>query len=84
MRIFLALSIWLMSTSAFAQQVWGPNPPITRPIVTVATLPACAAVTKGFMYFVTDSLTPVALAIVAGGGAVQIGVLCNGTNWIVQ
>jgi hypothetical protein len=36
------------------------------------------------MYFVTDALLPAALAIVASGGAVKVGVTCNGTNWIVQ
>jgi hypothetical protein len=35
------------------------------------------------MYIVTDALTPVALATVAGGGAVKVPVICNGTNWIV-
>lgn len=56
----------------------------TRPVVTVSGLPACGAGTQGAMYLVTDALAPVALAIVGAGGAVKVGVICNGTNWIVQ
>jgi hypothetical protein len=56
----------------------------TRPTATVSTLPTCNSGAQGQMYFVTDSLLPAALAIVAAGGAVKIGVTCNGTNWIVQ
>jgi hypothetical protein len=60
----------------------------TRPLATVGAggsqLPACNSGTKGAMYIVTDALTPVAIATVVGGGAVSIGVTCNGTNWIVQ
>jgi hypothetical protein len=56
----------------------------TRPTVTVATLPTCNSGAQGLIYFVTDALAPAALAIVTGGGAIKIGVTCNGTNWIVQ
>ena len=56
----------------------------SRPVTTVSGLPTCNSAAQGFIYFVTDALTPVALAIVASGGAVKIGVTCNGTNWIVQ
>jgi hypothetical protein len=60
----------------------------TRPIATVGAggsqLPTCNTGTKGAMYIVTDALTPVAIATVVGGGAVSIGVTCNGANWIVQ
>lgn len=60
----------------------------TRPLATVGAgggqLPACNSGTKGAMYIVTDALTPVAIATVVGGGAVSIGVTCNGANWIVQ
>lgn len=55
-----------------------------RPTTVVGSLPTCNSGTKGAMYFVTDTLLPAALAIVAAGGAVQVGVTCNGTNWIVQ
>lgn len=57
---------------------------VRRPTSAIAGLPACAAGTKGYMYIVTDALLPAALATVASGGAVNIGVTCNGTNWIVQ
>jgi len=60
----------------------------TRPLATVGAggsqLPTCNSTTKGAMYMVTDALTPVAIATVVGGGAVSIGVTCNGANWIVQ
>jgi hypothetical protein len=47
---------------------------------TVATLPAG---TVGMRTYVTDALVPVALATVAGGGAVVVPVFYNGSNWIV-
>lgn len=55
-----------------------------RPSVAISGLPACGASTQGLMYFVTDALGPVALATVVAGGAVKVGVTCNGTVWIVQ
>jgi hypothetical protein len=62
--------------------------PPTRPLATIGAggsqLPTCNSGTKGAMYIVTDALTPVAIATAVGGGAVSIGVTCNGTNWIVQ
>lgn len=57
----------------------------TRPSSTVVTLgTTCTGGQIGQQYIVTDALLPAALAIIAGGGAVKIGVTCNGTNWIVQ
>jgi hypothetical protein len=55
-----------------------------RPVTTVGSLPSCTSGIKGQMQMVTDALVPVAIATVAAGGAVSIGVTCNGTNWIVQ
>lgn len=55
-----------------------------RAVSTVALLPACTAGIRGQMNMVTDALLPVALATVAAGGAVIIGVTCNGTAWVVQ
>lgn len=82
MRAFiLAL---LLSTSAHAQVVVLSSPTQSRPIVAISGLPTCNAAARGRMYLVTDALAPVALATVASGGAVVIGVACNGTNWIVQ
>lgn len=49
----------------------------------IGSLPTCNAGLEGAHYGVTDALVPVALAIVAAGGAVHINVYCNGTNWIV-
>lgn len=56
----------------------------TRPSTVVGSLPTCNGGAQGLMYFVTDALTPVALATIAAGGAVKIGVTCNGSVWIVQ
>lgn len=56
----------------------------SRPTTVVNSLPTCNAGAQGQMYLVTDALLPVSLATVANGGAVKIGVLCNGTNWIVN
>ena len=52
--------------------------------VAVGSLPACNAGRAGSRSGVTDALAPVALATVAGGGSVKVGVYCDGTNWIVQ
>lgn len=73
-------SVW--ACGALAQPIPAPLP--VRLTTTVAALPACATATRGTMYVVTDALLPAALATVANGGAVVVGVLCNGTNWIVQ
>lgn len=55
-----------------------------RPTKTVSTLPACNTAARGQMALVTDALLPASLASVSGGGAVVVGVVCNGTTWIVQ
>jgi hypothetical protein len=55
-----------------------------RPTSTIGNLPTCNAGTQGAMYFVTDALLPAALATVGAGGAVKVGVTCNGSAWIVQ
>lgn len=55
-----------------------------RPFTTVGALPTCNAGIKGQMQMVTDALTPVILTAVSAGGAVSIGVTCNGSVWIVQ
>ena len=61
---------------------------IPRPAATIGSggsqLPTCNAAAKGQMYIVSDALSPVAIATVIGGGAITIGVTCNGANWIVQ
>lgn len=48
----------------------------------VASLPTCNAGAAGVMYLATDLLTPTALGIAVGGGAVIAPVVCNGTNWV--
>lgn len=57
---------------------------IMRVVTTVGVLPVCTTSLRGTMYMVTDALAPVAMATVAAGGAIVTGVMCNGTNWIVQ
>ena len=48
---------------------------------TVATLPSAATSGAGAQAYVTDALTPAYNTTVAGGGAVKICVLSDGTNW---
>jgi len=52
-------------------------------VADVAALPTCDVGTKGTVMMAGDSLTPVALATVIGGGGVAVIVGCNGANWIV-
>jgi len=49
----------------------------------VGTLPTCNASAEGLIFGVTDALTPAALSVVVGGGAVHVSVYCNGSSWIV-
>jgi hypothetical protein len=53
--------------------------PVQLPISTVALLPAGQ---KGDVAYVTDALAPAYNTAVAGGGAVNIKVCHNGTNWM--
>ena len=76
--LFTLLSIGPALSQAF---MWGPVP--TAPSSTAAALPSCIATLRGSMFVVTDALVPVALATLAGGGAVTVLVFCNGSNWIV-
>jgi hypothetical protein len=56
-------------------------PPLWE-LLTVATLPACNAAAKGQQRQVSDAAAaPVYNATAAGGGTLNIMVLCNGTNW---
>lgn len=48
----------------------------------VGSLPTCNGAGQGLLYLATDLLTPTALGIAVGGGAVIAPVLCNGTNWV--
>lgn len=50
----------------------------------VASLPACNAGNKGKRYFVTDSNATTFHNTVAGGGANNVGVTCDGTNWYIS
>lgn len=48
----------------------------------VGSLPTCNGAGQGLMYLATDLLTPTALGVAVGGGAVIAPVVCNGTNWV--
>lgn len=52
----------------------------TEPL-TVATLPVAATVGAGARAFVSDANATTFASIVAGGGANNIPVYCDGTNW---
>lgn len=60
------------------------NNDIKTGAVAVASLPTCNAARKGARYFVTDSNTVVFHATIAAGGANNVGVTCDGTNWYVS
>lgn len=53
------------------------------PPKTVANLPACAALTSGVTGTATDSNTNTWGANLASGGALNVGIRCNGTNWTI-
>jgi len=56
---------------------------ITSTVYTVATLPSASTSGAGARAFVTDALAPTFGATVTGGGAVNIPVYSDGTNWKV-
>lgn len=49
--------------------------------LTVSTLPTCNAGAAYTITVVSDALLPAALATVAGGGAVKVAVMCDGSAW---
>lgn len=50
---------------------------------TVAQLPAAATAGKGARSFVTDASATTFLSTVAGGGANNVPVVSDGTNWLI-
>lgn len=50
---------------------------------TVAGLPAAAAGNKGWRSFVTDATATTFLSTVVGGGANNVPVVSDGTNWLI-
>jgi hypothetical protein len=50
---------------------------------TVAALPTCNAGAKGARSFVTDANATTFLSTVAAGGANNVPVVCDGTNWVI-
>lgn len=86
MRSFLVAAVLLFAGltggAALASYVAPIGSPIKFVASTVAGLPPCAAGSQGWAYLATDLLTPTALGIAVGGGAVIAPVVCNGTNWV--
>lgn len=78
------LVLLLLTVCAAAQTVTTMSPVPQRPTTIVGSLPTCVAALRGQMYIVTDALAPVAITAVSNGGAVVIGVTCNGSAWIVE
>jgi hypothetical protein len=52
-------------------------------VYTVSTLPSAVTSGAGTLAFVTDALLPTFGSTVAGGGAVNVPVYSDGTNWKV-
>lgn len=93
----LAAAVFLFSTSAFGQVpavnsgtatypssgVISTTTTATKLIASVVgSLPTCNGAGQGLMYLATDLLTPTALGVAVGGGAVIAPVVCNGTTWV--
>jgi hypothetical protein len=53
-------------------------------VTVVGSLPSCVAGLKGARYFVTDSNSVTFHATVATGGANNVAVVCDGTNWYID
>lgn len=58
-------------------------PTLTGPATTYSTLPVCTSAIKGQRAFITDADNTAFLFPVLGGGAFNVPVLCDGTNWVV-
>ena len=54
---------------------------VRQDTVTVANLPAAGTVGNGTRYFVTDATATTFASVVAGGGANNVPVYSDGTNW---
>lgn len=76
-----ALADYTDSTLSTASAVKITAGGLTSKVYTVATLPTCGATTKGAFSYVSDSNATTFHATVAGGGANNIAVVCDGTNW---
>lgn len=50
----------------------------------VADLPACSLTLSGARAVASDVLAPAYLQPLIGGGAVEVGALCNGTSWVAD
>lgn len=92
MRILIALGLLLIAETVAAAQTSKFGIPSTNGaggvqllMSTVAQLPTCDASHVGILRGVYDAAAvPVYNATVAGGGAVRVVVMCNGTNWVNQ
>lgn len=92
MKALLALLLCCVSACAAAAQTSKYGIPSTSGaggtqllVSTVAQLPVCDVSHIGIIRVVTDAAaTPVWNVVVAGGGTVVVGVMCNGTAWVKQ
>ena len=50
-------------------------------VTTIGALPTCNSGMSAAAYYVTDANAPTWNATLAGGGAVKVLAVCNGTNW---
>lgn len=53
-------------------------------VTTVGALPACSASLRGARLFVTDANSTTFHATAAAGGANNVAVTCDGTNWYIS
>ena len=61
---------------------FGPASGLVLKSFTVASLPSCGLARRGQMVLVSDANAPGYDAVVRGGGAVIVPVLCNGAVWV--
>jgi hypothetical protein len=82
--LFTIVVIYILNAAHLEAQDVRISPGIPQTVgSTVAALPACTAALEGTIRFVTDALTPAALATAVGGGAVHVAVMCLNTAWVV-
>lgn len=68
-------------TGYFSTSVIAPS--VQTGTSTVSSLSTCDSTNKGARKFATDANSTTFLATAAGGGANNVPVVCNGTNWVI-
>jgi hypothetical protein len=77
-----SLSAPSVSSSGIVSGAYGKVAPTTYASISAAY--PCNSTNQGVFGFITDSTTATFNAAVAGGGTNPIGVICNGTNYVVH